>query len=184
MVRFVSEQLSEYILSVIESYPTDITITEFKERERSVYAALSKNHVKFGIDMSAVLKRFKRASRKRRHFTVDIIKDRMKTYHTFDEFRIREVSMVSWCYTNHIRPRELWNAKFQTFPPVCHTPLQIPKAVLCYGLDGILIKEYSKSEELQEHNFNVDEVIDCCNGLCDTHRGHIFQFKENNNKNE
>lgn len=173
----------EYILSVIESYPTDITITEFKERERSVYATLSKNHVKYGIDMSKVLKRFKPASRKRLHITVDAVKERMRKYHKFDDFRINEVSMVSWCYTNHIKPRELWDAKFRPFPIYCET-LPIPKTVLCYGLDVILVREYSNPEELKKHNFNVKEVIDCCNGLCDTHRGHIFHFKENSNKNE
>lgn len=54
------------------------------------------------------------------------------------------------------------------------------KAVLCYDLNGNLIKEYSSIKETKNDGFTPSEVTRCCQGTryIKKHKNHVFKFKD------
>ena len=52
------------------------------------------------------------------------------------------------------------------------------KKVLQLSLDGVLIKEWTSTNECGRNGFDNSAVVRCCNGERKTHKGYIWKYKE------
>lgn len=50
------------------------------------------------------------------------------------------------------------------------------KKVVCYNLNGSLIKIYNSARETDNDGFISSNVSKCCNGILQTHRGYKWRF--------